>query len=343
MIMNNGCAVTDWEARRKEIVDILSREEYGYLPPKLADGKGRVVNVIEKCCAGHAQLERVEIDVETPKGTFTFPMNFFVPHSDKKVPLFLLINFRPDAYDMYYPAEEIVDNGFALAVIHYNDVTKDNADFADGLAAMFDRPADGTGYGKISLWAYAMSRALDYLVTRPEIDTEHIAAIGHSRLGKTALWAGANDTRFKYVCSNDSGCSGAAYEREKHAESETIKIITKVFPFWFCENFFKYADDPDARPFDQHWLLAASAPRNVVVHSASGDLWADPIGEQNSCIGASPAWEINGKKGFVGPETQAEIGESWQEGNIGYYRRHGVHFLGRADWLDYMDFVKKHW
>lgn len=340
--MSDGSEVTDWEKRRIEIVNILAREEYGSLPPKYAPGHGRVVSTAEKCASGHAWLERVEIDVETEKGIFTFPIHLFIPKAEKKVPAFLLINFRPDAYDMYYPAEEILDRGFAIAVIHYNDVTKDNQDMSDGIAGMFTRPSDGTGYGKISLWAYAMSRCLDYLITRPEIDADEIAAIGHSRLGKTALWAGANDTRFKYVMSNDSGCSGAAYEREKHNDSETVKTITEVFPYWFCENFRKYADHPDDRPFDQHWLIAASCPRNVVVHSASLDCWADPMSEQISCVAASPAWHLCGKKGFIGPEEPAETGVSYNEGEIGYLKRDGIHFLGRPDWLDYMIYIEKH-
>ena len=344
LLSQNGTKVAgaDWEARRRELLDILAHEEYGYLPPKLGAVTGRVVSTEKKVASGHAIVDRVEIDVPTEKGTFTFPINLIVPNNGHKVPVFVLINFRPDLYDMYYPLEEIVDNGFALAVIYYDDVTTDDEDMENGLAGMFTRNADGTGFGKISLWAYAASRVLDYLETRDEIDTEHAAVIGHSRLGKTALWCGANDVRFKYVISNDSGCSGAAYERDKHEGAETIKIITGAFPFWFCENFMKYVGHESERNFDQHFLLAASAPRYVLINSASRDLWADPMSEQLSCIGASPAWEINGKKGFIGPEEQAQVGEAWTDGCVGYFRRDGVHFLGRADWLTAMDFVKKH-
>ena len=228
-------------------------------------------------------------------------------------------------------------------MIYYNDVTTDDGAMENGLAGMFTRNNDGTGYGKISLWAYAASRVLDYLETRDEIDMEHAGVIGHSRLGKTALWCGANDTRFKYIVSNDSGCSGAAYERDKHEGAETVKIITNAFPFWFCENFLKYVGHEDERNFDQHFLLAASAPRCVLINSASMDLWADPMSEQESCIGASPAWEVQGLKGYEGPAEQAKVGQAWTDGSIGYLRRDGIHFLSRADWLTAMDFARKHW
>lgn len=331
-----------WEARRMELIDVLAHEEYGYLPEKIGTTTGRVLKTEEKVASGHAVAQKIAIDVPTEKGTFTFPINLIIPKADGKVPVFVLINFRPDLYDMYYPLEEIADNGFALAVICYNDVTTDDGDMENGLSGMFTRSSDGTGYGKISLWAYAASRVLDYLETREELDTEHAAIIGHSRLGKTALWCGANDTRFKYVISNDSGCSGAAYERDKHENAETIKIITRAFPFWFCENFLKYVGHESERDFDQHFLIAASAPRNVLVNSASQDLWADPMSEQESCIGASPAWELQGLKGYDGPEAQAQVGTAWTDGSVGYFRRDGIHFLGRADWLTAMTFIRKH-
>ncbi|MBQ7901331.1 MAG: hypothetical protein IJ365_05140, partial [Clostridia bacterium] len=187
---NDGSAVTnaqEWEQRRKEIKEILMHEEYGYMPPLPKTVKGLVTNSDPKCASGHAVLESVNITFDTPKGDFTFPISFLAPNDGKKHPLIILINFRPDVYDMYFPTEEILDNGFALAVMHYNDITQDNNDLTDKLAGCFDRPTDGTGYGKIMLWAYGASRAADYLVTRPEVDSSNMAVCGHSRLGTTAL------------------------------------------------------------------------------------------------------------------------------------------------------------
>ena len=335
----------DWPARRVEILNILAKEEYGFLPPVYAPGTGKVVNSAEKCCSGHAVLESVEITVQTDRGPFTFPMHAFVPTRVKETPcpLFLLVNFRPDIYDMYYPTEEIVDNGFILAVLNYSDVTSDDGNMQDGLCGLFDRPEDGTGFGKITLWAWAASRALDYWFTRPEVDKAHTAVIGHSRLGKTALWCGANDERFRYVFSNDSGCAGAAYEREKHEGAEKIDDIAARFPYWFCENYQRYVGKPQALPFDQHELLALIAPRYLSVHSASRDQWADPVSEQLSCTAASPVWELLGETGFMGNDAPFVPEQNEDGGHIAYYLRDGIHFLGRGDWLRAMEFIKKHW
>lgn len=339
----DGTQVTseNWAERREEIVDILRREQYGYSPQKPEKVTGTVIEEDKNVLAGHGIHERISISFDTEKGEFSFPINFVYPANKKNSPLFILVNFRPELFDKYYPLEEIIDNGFAIAVIYYQDVTSDDGDFTNGLAGMYSRNDPDTDWGKISMWAWSASRVLDYLETREEIDKNNVAIIGHSRLGKTALWCSAQDERFKLACSNDSGCSGAAYERIKHGRSETVEAITRVFPFWFCGNFKKYVGREDERPFDQHFLLAASCPRYVAVDSASLDEWADPYSEQLSCIGASPAWRLLGKKGFIGKEEPVNVGESFNEGDISYYLRDGSHYLSRQDWLKYMEFFKK--
>lgn len=344
--MQDGAPVQtteDWKKRREEILTILRQEIYGFPPPVAAPAQGEVLNRNAQCCAGHAVLEEIQITVQTEKGPFSFPLKFFVPTSPGKHPLFLLINFRPDAYDRYFPAEEIIDHGFALAVLYYQDVTTDKKETWDRLAECFIRPTDGTGYGALTLWAWAASRSLDYLLTRPEVDEGHVGVIGHSRLGKTALWCAAQDERFQYAFSNDSGCAGAALEKIRHDGGETTKDIVRNFPYWFCENYQQYIDHPEKMPFDQHFLIGAIAPRKVCVGSASKDAWADPYSEQLSCVAASPVWKKLGMRGFIGPESQAMVGESFLDGDIGYHLREGVHFLSRQDWLQYMAFMKKHW
>ncbi len=208
----NGEAVTKekWQKRREEIIDILRREEYGYSPKKPETVKGTVAEENERIASGHAVMQKINISFDTEKGEFTFPINFIYPKNKKNSPLFILINFRSDLYCMSYPLEEIIDNGFALAVVNYKDVTSDDNDFTNGLAGMYSRNDPDTDWGKISMWAFAASRALDYLEEREEIDKKNVAVIGHSRLGKTALWCSAQDERFKLAVSNDSGCSGAA-------------------------------------------------------------------------------------------------------------------------------------
>ena len=345
LMFNNGTLVTNeeqWQERRTELKEILMRQEYGYMPPLPKAVKGEVESSDHKCASGHAVLDRINITFDTPKGDFTFPIMFFAPNDGKKHPLIVLINFGAEPYHMYFPAEEIIDNGFGLAVVYYNDVSQDNDDLTDKLAGCFDRPADGTGYGKIMLWAYAASRAADYLVTRPEVDSHNMAVCGHSRLGKTAMVCGAFDERFKCVYSNDSGCDDAALEQTKHDGGETIAVMNKAFPAWFCENRRQYAGHEDTMPFDQHFLAALVAPRYLAIGSASLDDWADQYSEQLCAIASSPAWKVCGKDGYIGKETPADIGDIFSDGDVSYHLRDGMHFFGRYDWNVWMNFIKKH-
>lgn len=345
MVFENGAPVTgaaDWPKRREELLDILRREEYGYAPLPPAEVTAEVTEVDTVCASGHARLEYINLSFQAEKGGFCLPFKFFAPNDGERHPTVVLINFRPEPYDRSFPAEEILENGFALALVCYEDITKDDGDFSDKLAGLYSRPADGTGWGKISLWAFGVSRVVDYIQTRSEVDAEQIAVAGHSRLGKTALWCGAQDERVKFVLVNDSGCGGAALEQTKHEGGETIAVMAERFPYWFCENRSKYAQSTENMPFDQHFLVAAVAPRYVAIGSASLDAWADQYSEQLSAVAASPVWEILGRKGFIGPTDPASIGDAFGEGAVSYHLRDGIHFLGRGDWLHYMRFMKEH-
>lgn len=189
------------------------------------------------------------------------------------------------------------------------------------------------------MWAWAASRALDFLLTLDLFDPERIAVEGHSRLGKTALWCGAQDTRFRYVFSNNAGCSGDAITRGK--KGEDIGYITKTFGYWFCDRYKDYAGDGiEKMPFDQHWLIAASAPRHVAVGASSLDEWADPESENLCCAAASPAWEAFGKPGFVAPEDRfVGVDESYSDGYVAFHNREGEHSPCLADWRVYTDII----
>lgn len=335
--MQDGSPVTAelWPVRRQELLDILRREEYGYAPPAPKAVRGDVIEIDRKCACGKGVIEHITLSFDTPKGNFQCPVRFCYPADGKAHPTFLFINFRDTVYDKYLDIDTVIEAGFAVANVCYKDISSDNADMTNGLSGMFDRPSDGTGFGKITIWAYALSRLLDYVLTRPETDPRYIATVGHSRLGKTALWCAAQDERVGMAISNDSGCAGAAYERAKCPKSETVKDITTNFPYWFCENYKRYADQAEAMPFDQHFLLAAIAPRRVCIGSASRDLWADPYGEQLSCVGATPAWTLLGKNGYTGTDAPMAVGEK-SMGEISYHLRDGIHYLGRPDWQFYM-------
>lgn len=332
-----------YEMEKKEIVDLLLREEYGYLPPA---PDAVEVDVEERkadrsFCAGKASLKHLTFRCKGAFGEFSFPVRYACPKkATGPVPAFIQINFRPDVPDRYQPTEEIIDNGYAIFSFYYEDVTSDNGDFTNGLAGVIypNGERDAHQCGKIGLWAWATIRVLEYALKQPELNPARISVAGHSRLGKTALLAGALDERFYCAFSNDSGSCGAAISREK--EGETIEVITRVFPYWFCENYKKYAEREDTLPFDQHYLVAANYPHRVYVASAWEDRWAGPENEFLSCVAASDYYLLRGMKGFVHDGRLPLIGDKYHEGMVGYHLRDGMHYFSREDWNRYFEYLQ---
>ena len=323
---------------RAQMLAILQAQVYGFLPPKpervIFENKGPIINNL----AGKARCEKIIAHCTVNGLPYSFPFYATIPTDGQKHPFFVHINFRPEVFDRYMPTEELVDNGFAVLSFGYEDVTPDNDRFIEGLPRVLfpDGKRKPSDPGKIAMWAWAAHRLMDYAQTLPgELDLTKGIVCGHSRLGKTTLFAAATDGRFAMAYSNNSGCTGAALSRGKNGES--IARICERYGYWFCENYREYRGKEEEMPFDQHYLLASIAPRPVCVGSATLDAWADPISEQLCCLAAAPAFGGD----FI-CDRPAQEGDAFFEGRIGYHLRKGMHYFSRTDWLRLMEFVAKH-
>lgn len=327
---------------REEMMELVFTELFGYMPPKPEKISFEVKeDIIPKFCAGKAVCNRVTVNCIINGKEFSFPFLSTLPTDNKKNPFFIHVNFRPENPDRYMPTEELIDNGFAVLSLYYEDISSDDGDFTNGLAGILypDGKRGETDCGKIAMWAWGAQRVLDYAYTIPEkLDLDCVTVCGHSRLGKTALLAGATDERFTFSYSNDSGCSGAAIARGTSEGGERVADICRNFPFWFCENYKKYCNNEDNMPFDQHYLVASIAPRKVLIGSAALDKWADPLSEMLCCVAASDAFN----NGFKYADKPPQVDDKFFNGDIGYHMRDGLHYFSRLDWQRLIEFINLH-
>jgi hypothetical protein len=371
-------SVKAWESKRRpEILELFKKEMYGRAPGKPAKQSYFVLSHHKNVLGGKADRKQVEVRFAgTGEGPRMTILIYLPARAKGPVPTFLTLNFRgnhtlhPDPAirlphswvrgkvkgetennratekgrglaKSRWPVETILARGYALAAIYYGDIDPDFDDgWKNGVHALYPathkrKPEE---WGSIATWAWGLSRAMDYLETDREIDHQRVAVMGHSRLGKTSLWAGASDPRFALVISNNSGCGGAALSRR--AFGETVQRINTSFPHWFCDNFVKYNANENKCPVDQHQLIALIAPRPVYIASAVDDRWADPKGEFLSGLHANPVYQLYGLPGL--PAKKQPPLDTPSMGSIGYHIRSGRHDVTKFDWAAYLKFADKH-
>ena len=359
-----------WEkVRRPELMALFETEMFGKMPGKPADLHFKVLTSYAEALGGKATRKEVAVYFDAAEKVYMVLL-MYVPNDRKgPVPAFLGVNFKGnhgttddpevsmptdqqlEGYGPKYrlearganahrwPYEYVISQGYAVVTFAREDVDPDWHDgFRNGVHAVMDKGLErkADSWGTVATWSWGLSRALDYLETDKDIDSRKVAVIGHSRLGKAALWAGAVDQRFALVISNNSGCSGAAISRRQFGEH--LLRINTTFPHWFCENYKKYNSKEDTLPFDQHELIAMIAPRPVYVASASSDHWADPKGEMLALANSSPVYELYGYEGFHAEELPP-VNTPMVTDRMGYHMRKGKHNIVLYDWQQYVSFA----
>ena len=241
----------------------------------------------------------------------------------------------------FWPAELVVESGYAIAAFQVSDLAPDDPKtFSSRFLQLFPEELE-KGTRTISTWAFGASRVMDYLETDKAIDSKRVALVGHSRGGKTALWAAANDKRFAICIANCSGNSGAALSRRRYGQ--TIAMINRSFPHWFSPKYLQYNDHEDSLPVDQHMLLALIAPRPLYITSATEDRWADPKGMYSALVNSQPIYQYYKQMPQL-PATFPGADQRIVTGNLlAFHHRTGKHDLTLYDWTNFIAFAKSHW
>ena len=361
----DGTTITqakEWEnGPRDRVMALFKQNVYGQMPGRPAGLHFAMQRIDTAVLGGKAVRKFVRISFGEGSDAPGMDVMLYLPKNKTKVPVFVALNYgnhtispdatiplpsrpdlRPDSstltrgtFARRWPLEQLIDAGFGLATANYADLEPDRptgwqTGIRTTLAHSLGLKPDQ--WGAIGAWAWGMSRVLDYLETDPAVDVRQIVVQGHSRLGKAALWAGANDRRFALVISNESGEGGAALARRNYGE--TIGRITSAFPYWFVPQYATYTDRVADLPVDQHELLALVAPRPLYVTSAQEDNWSDPRGEFLGLKAAAPVWALYGYKVNLG--DWPGVDQPVRSGPLGYHVRTGKHDVMPYDWAQYI-------
>lgn len=370
-------STSDWEKRRRpEVLALFEQEVYGKTPSTRLPARFTVTSEDRNALGGKAIRKEIKACFSDDESHCASILLYIPSQVKKPVPVFLGLNFegnhavhsdpgitlntrwmrRTDIRGVKnhlateesrgsltgrWELEEILANGYGLATVYQGDFELDKPARSgdNGIRSLFPLQDQPDQWGSIGVWAWGLSRVMDYLETDHGVNAKQVAVLGHSRLGKAALWAAAQDQRFALVISNNSGEGGASISRRNFGE--TIADLNRAVSYWFTPAYKKYNEDPSKLPVDSHLLISMIAPRPVYVASASEDLWADPLGEYLGLIQALPAYKLYKKTGINSP-TPPLVGQHVINGNMGYHNRLGKHDVTLYDWKNYIEFANLH-
>ena len=371
LVMSNAKKVKDtkeWNTiQRPYIYHLFEENVYGRYPTQPVTIHFKTRESSANALNGIATRKQVRVYLHPTDTTVFTDVLIYLPNSYKtRAPIFLSMNFNGNetvnkdpailpsqnetqinrghvdstrGTDAYWQIEDVIARGYGVATAYYGDFEPDNKDgWKTGIRTTLKDllKIEPEEWGALGAWAWGMSRIMDYLQQDALIDAKRVVLMGHSRLGKASLWAGASDARFAIVISNESGEGGAALS--KRWFGETVKQINDQFPHWFVAAYKNYNNNTDSLPVDQHMLLSLIAPRPLYIASAEGDQWSDPKGEFLSAVNAGKVYALFGKKGLgtdIMPPVNHPVGNT-----IRYHIRSGKHAVTLYDWQQYLSFAE---
>jgi (4-O-methyl)-D-glucuronate---lignin esterase len=358
LVLSNGTRVKDadtWRrVRRPEILRLYETEIFGRVPAGAPKVTWRVTGTDRGARDGTVTIEHVVGTIGDATDAPRIPLTVFTPaKAQGRVPVILLVNFGgggAPAPSAALPAGEppvaadIIARGWGYATIAYQDIQPDRVGSLNEGVIKLARPAGQSpapdDWGAIGAWAWGVSRAIDYLVTDASVDAKRIAVEGHSRLGKTALWASATDPRIAAIFSSCSGEMGAALSRRDWGE--TVDDMAQNFPWWFAGAFQKWPGRWNEMPVDAHMLIALSAPRPVFITGGTADQWADPVGEYLAAVAAGPVYRLLGARDLGVTDARPPLDTPVTGGDIGWHYHTGGHAATPEDWKAFLVFLDKY-